>query len=163
MEHCVNTHFTRRFVVRWFLLFLSISLAACGADEGSPESENQGVDQSDASDTSDVSDASDTADVSDASDASDTGDTSDASDASDTGDTSDASDASDTGDASDASDTTDEPVDLSTLNLNGTLPAANLDPPEFVALNRDGTERTEANLIGQPTVLWFYPLADSPG
>ena len=151
MEHCVNTHFTRRFIVRWFLLFLSISLAACGADEGSPESENQGVDQSDASDTSDVSDASDTADVSDASDASDTGDTSDA------------SDASDSGDASDASDTTDEPVDLSTLNLNGTLPAANLDPPEFVALNRDGTERTEANLIGQPTVLWFYPLADSPG
>ena len=143
--------------MRWFLLFLSISLAACGADEGSPESENQGLDQSDASDTSDVSDASDTADVSDASDASDTGDTSDASDASDTGDTSDASD------ASDASDTTDEPVDLSTLNLNGTLPAANLDPPEFVALNRDGTERTEANLIGQPTVLWFYPLADSPG
>ena len=137
--------------MRWFLLFLSISLAACGADEGSPESENQGVDQSDASDTSDVSDASDTADVSDASDASDTGDTSDA------------SDASDSGDASDASDTTDEPVDLSTLNLNGTLPAANLDPPEFVALNRDGTERTEANLIGQPTVLWFYPLADSPG
>ena len=66
-------------------------------------------------------------------------------------------------DATDASDTTPEPVDLSTLDLNGTLPSANLEPPEFVALNRDGAERTEANLIGQPTVLWFYPLANSPG
>jgi len=146
--------------VRWFVLLLSLSLMACAADEGGPsDSENQGTDQSVADDTQDPSDAS-TADSTDAADGSDASDASDGSDDSDT----DTSDASSSDDPSDASDTTEpEEIDLSQLDLNGTLPASNLEPVEFLALNRDGSERTAADLVGQPTVMWFYPLANSPG
>ena len=149
--------------MRWFVLFFSISLAACGAEESSSTPDNQGTDPSQTAQPQDPVDTSDASDATDASDSPDATDASDATDATDAADASDASDATDATDATDASDTTPEPVDLSTLDLNGTLPSANLEPPEFVALNRDGAERTEANLIGQPTVLWFYPLANSPG
>jgi hypothetical protein len=160
MKHCVNTHCTRRFDVRWFVLLLSLSLMACAAEEVDPsDSENQGTDQSVADDTADPSDTS-TTDAADGSDASDETDASDDSDGSDT----DTSDESSSADPSDDSDTTEpEEVDLSQLDLFGTLPASNLEPAEFVALNRDGSERTAANLVGQPTVMWFYPLANSPG
>lgn len=47
--------------------------------------------------------------------------------------------------------------------LNGQIASGEYPPPSFVALNYDGTERTEANLVGHPTVLWFYPLAKTPG
>lgn len=146
--------------MRWFVLLLSLSLMACAAEEGGPsDSENQGTDQSVADDTQDPSDSS-TTDTTDAADGSDASDASDASDSSDT----DTSDASASDDPADASDTTEpEELDLSGLDLYGTLPASNLEPTEFVALNRDGSERTAADLIGQPTVMWFYPLANSPG
>lgn len=149
--------------MRWFVLLLSLSLMACAAEEVDPsDSENQGADQSVADDTQDPSDAS-TTDSTDAADGSDASDSSDASDGSDSSDT-DASDSSTSDDPADASDTTEpEEIDLSELDLFGTLPASNLEPVEFLALNRDGSERTAADLIGQPTVMWFYPLANSPG
>jgi hypothetical protein len=47
--------------------------------------------------------------------------------------------------------------------LNGQIASGDYPPPSFVAQNYDLTERTEADLIGHPTVLWFYPLAKTPG
>lgn len=35
--------------------------------------------------------------------------------------------------------------------------------PEFQALSHDGTPRSKADLLGHPTVLWFFPVADTPG
>jgi len=55
----------------------------------------------------------------------------------------------------------DPSVDLD--SLSGTVP---LDPKpmiEFTALNFDGNSRTQLDLTGQRTVLWFFPLANSPG
>ena len=47
--------------------------------------------------------------------------------------------------------------------LVGTQPPEALDAPEFTALNSDGTTRTRDNLVGTPTVMWFFPAADTPG
>lgn len=47
--------------------------------------------------------------------------------------------------------------------LNGTAPASPKPAPEFTVLNRDGATRTKANLIGRPTVMWFYPAAFTGG
>ena len=47
--------------------------------------------------------------------------------------------------------------------LHGTLPPAALPLPSFEATNRDGGVRDQGDLLGHPTVLWFYPLAGSPG
>ena len=33
----------------------------------------------------------------------------------------------------------------------------------FTALNSDGSTRDESNLNGSPTVMWFFPAADTPG
>ena len=47
--------------------------------------------------------------------------------------------------------------------LNGTR----IDPPvpliDFYAVNRDGTSRSTADLNDGPTVIWFYPAADTYG
>lgn len=48
-------------------------------------------------------------------------------------------------------------------SLNGTFPTEELALIEFNALNFDGTERGRDDLLGHPTVLWFYPLAQSGG
>jgi cytochrome oxidase Cu insertion factor (SCO1/SenC/PrrC family) len=47
--------------------------------------------------------------------------------------------------------------------LNGTRVTAPRDLPEFTAVNQDGVARTAADLKGQPTVVWFYPAASTPG
>lgn len=47
--------------------------------------------------------------------------------------------------------------------LHGSAPAENLPAPEFVAVNRDGTARGQPDLIGHPTVVWFYPAAMTSG
>lgn len=47
--------------------------------------------------------------------------------------------------------------------LNGTPPATPIGLPTFVATNRDGGTRTEVDLIGHPTALWFYPAAGTGG
>ena len=57
----------------------------------------------------------------------------------------------------------EEEKDLSELDLNGTIPVAALAPPTFLAENYDGGTRTEADLIGKPTVMWFFPFAGTPG
>jgi hypothetical protein len=47
--------------------------------------------------------------------------------------------------------------------LNGTPPISPRPAPEFTVLNRDGTTRTRADLLGHPTVIWFYPAAYTGG
>ena len=47
--------------------------------------------------------------------------------------------------------------------LNGTEPAQETPPPVFSAFNYDGSSRNQDNLIGHPTVLWFFPFAGTPG
>ena len=47
--------------------------------------------------------------------------------------------------------------------LTGTTPDKPLPAPEFSALHYDGSPRSQEDLIGQPSVLWFFPLANTPG
>lgn len=60
-----------------------------------------------------------------------------------------------------ASDSTraDPPSDA----LTGTRPPQALAAPQFVAHNYDGALRGRDHLIGQPTVLWFFPATGTPG
>lgn len=50
-----------------------------------------------------------------------------------------------------------------TASLNGTPPDEPISLPSFAATNRDGTARRRDDLLGHPTVMWFYPLAASAG
>jgi len=47
--------------------------------------------------------------------------------------------------------------------LNGTRPPALLPVPDFAAVNLDGTPRGREDLVGHPTVVWFYPAAGTSG
>jgi thioredoxin-dependent peroxiredoxin len=58
---------------------------------------------------------------------------------------------------------TDTNTDSAPLSLIGTTPAEAIGAPEFSAQNRDGAARSRMNLLGQPTVMWFFPGADTPG
>ena len=55
-----------------------------------------------------------------------------------------------------------EPVELPD-ELTGKPPANDTPPPVFTALNYDGSTRNQDNLVGHPTVLWFFPFAGTPG
>ena len=35
--------------------------------------------------------------------------------------------------------------------------------PAFTATAHTGEARTRADVLGTPTVFWFYPMADTPG
>ena len=48
-------------------------------------------------------------------------------------------------------------------DLNGAQPETALGAPEFSATNRDGSARSREDLLGHPTVMWFYPLAATAG
>lgn len=47
--------------------------------------------------------------------------------------------------------------------LNGERPDEFLDLPEFTATAMTGDQRTQEHLVGHPSVLWFYPIADTAG
>lgn len=47
--------------------------------------------------------------------------------------------------------------------LHGTLPAEQLSLPVFTATNMDGSVRTEDDLLGHVTLMWFYPAAATGG
>ncbi len=47
--------------------------------------------------------------------------------------------------------------------LVGSRPAEALGLPEFAVADQLGHERTGADLLGHPQVLWFYPMAGTPG
>ena len=48
-------------------------------------------------------------------------------------------------------------------SLNGDVPASPVSAPEFAATNMDNTARAREDLLGHPTVMWFYPAALTPG
>ena len=47
--------------------------------------------------------------------------------------------------------------------LNGTVVDPRLPPPTFAATNRDGGARGPDDLLGSPTVIWFFPAARTYG
>ena len=48
-------------------------------------------------------------------------------------------------------------------SLNGDVPSSPVTLPEFAATNMDNTARSREDLLGEPTVMWFYPAALTPG
>ena len=53
--------------------------------------------------------------------------------------------------------------DGGTVSFNGTVPASPAALPEFAATNSDGSGRAREDLLGHPTVMWFYPAAATAG
>lgn len=47
--------------------------------------------------------------------------------------------------------------------LNGDVPAVAVAIPEFSARNMDGAARAREDVLGHPTVMWFYPAANTSG
>jgi hypothetical protein len=71
-------------------------------------------------------------------------------------------DPSDTAPVADTDTDTDAPpIDYSALN--GTEPAVAITVPTFSVLNQHGDTRTGVDLVGHPTVMWFYPAAGTAG
>ncbi len=71
-----------------------------------------------------------------------------------------------TGDTVTATGDTSTPTTTETTlpdGLHGIPPAQPVPPINFVATNRDGTLRDQTALLGQPTILWFYPAAGTGG
>ena len=56
-----------------------------------------------------------------------------------------------------------EETDVPTSDLHGSVPENNLALPDFSASNYDGAARTREDLMGHPTVIWFYPAAATAG
>lgn len=48
-------------------------------------------------------------------------------------------------------------------SFHGTRPDEALPAPDFAATNRDGAARDREDLLGGPTVMWFYPAATTAG
>jgi hypothetical protein len=70
----------------------------------------------------------------------------------------------DTAVAADTADTADTDPGTTPDALHGETPAVNLPVPTFTeVLAMDGTARASANLVGQPSVVWFYPAAFTGG
>ncbi len=61
-------------------------------------------------------------------------------------------------------DTGTAPVDTGPFELHGTRPAVALAPIDFTdVVNQDVELRSKADLLGHPTVMWFYPAASTAG
>ena len=50
-----------------------------------------------------------------------------------------------------------------TISIHGSTPTETIPAPDFVAYNHDGAERNAEAFMGHPTVIWFYPAANTPG
>ena len=90
--------------------------------------------------------------------AADPGDGGDGADGTDGSDGADGTDGADGADGADGTDGTDGGA-----TTNGTPPGRDVPAPDFVATNRDGTGRDREDLLGHPTVMWFYPAAGTAG
>lgn len=47
--------------------------------------------------------------------------------------------------------------------LHGSAPAQPLGPAEFAVVDQLGEPRGAQDLLGRPHVLWFFPMAGTPG
>ena len=65
--------------------------------------------------------------------------------------------------ASDGTDGASDGADGTGGAYNGTPPSSPVSAPEFAATNRDGGARDREDLLGHPTVMWFYPAAGTYG
>ena len=63
----------------------------------------------------------------------------------------------------DTNTTTTTSTTIDTTELFGTAPTQPVPAPEFLAYSHEGEPRTREDLMGHPTVLWFFPFADTPG
>lgn len=52
---------------------------------------------------------------------------------------------------------------IDTTKLYGTAPDEAFPAPKFTVYNHESEARTREDLIGHPTVMWFFPFADTPG
>ena len=52
---------------------------------------------------------------------------------------------------------------LDEASLYGSVPDEALAAPEFSATHHDGSARSREDLLGHPTVMWFYPAAGTYG
>ena len=66
-------------------------------------------------------------------------------------------------DAGDAGEVSDAAAEAWPEGLFGEQPQSAIPLPEFVALNHDGSVRGPEDLVGKPTVMWFFPFAGTPG
>lgn len=57
----------------------------------------------------------------------------------------------------------DTDVDTGPESYHGTVPDVSIPAPEFTAQNMDESPRTREDLIGHPSVIWFYPAAGTSG
>jgi len=64
---------------------------------------------------------------------------------------------------SDTDTDTDADTTITDEMLNGSFPEKPIPVPEFVATSDTGEQRTEVDLVGHPTVMWFYPAANTSG
>lgn len=72
--------------------------------------------------------------------------------------------ATDGGTAADGGGTSDGGGDGgTTAELYGSPPDEAIPAPEFAATNMDGGARSREDLLGHPTVMWFYPAAATAG
>jgi hypothetical protein len=71
-------------------------------------------------------------------------------------------DTPDPGDPVDSAPVVDTP-DVDPEALHGTLPPEPVAAPEFAARNQLGEARGRPDLLGHPTVLWFFPASGTPG
>ena len=72
------------------------------------------------------------------------------------------------GDDSSATADSDSATDTDTVTTlpdeyNGVQPESPVELPEFAARNQLGEGRGPEDLLGQPTVMWFYPAAGTSG
>ena len=67
-------------------------------------------------------------------------------------------------DSNDSNSTHDsDGIDILPSGLHGEAPAENLPLPEFSATAMNGQPRSQPDLLGHPTVIWFYPAANTSG
>lgn len=77
------------------------------------------------------------------------------------GDGSDGSDGGGSGTGGDSAEDSGEEIDWDSLNGFVPDPAGVL--PDFVAYHHDTSPRSREDLLGDPTVMWFYPAAATSG
>ena len=70
---------------------------------------------------------------------------------------------SDTDTDTDTDTDSDTDTDINPDEMNGIVPDVPAQLPEFSALNHDGSARGPSDLTGTPTVMWFFPYANTYG
>ena len=66
-------------------------------------------------------------------------------------------------DSASLADTARDSGDVAPHTFVGVAPETPVALPDFTATNRDGGARGPADLRGSPTVMWFYPAANTFG